>query len=292
MLLTSPRRLARSIVHLLQHAVLDERRAVSRGVTLIRISSRFIAHRAPCARAAPPPAPHPRGHSAAREQRGRLEQRQPHHAGIAAGKMLDEHRRPPLDPIAARLVERLAAATVRGTLLGASWREISLRCSTATSRRVSPQRSATAVSTRCVRPDSAASIDSASASSAGLPSTRSSSTTAVSAASTGLRSSAGTRRQTASAFCAASRSTNASGASPLDCVSMMSARTHLERHADLAQQLASPRRSRGEIDEILFHSKDYTRSMRTRLAPRRRGGGAPGRGGLAAGRRMGGQARW
>ncbi len=101
----------------LQHTALDERRA---DLARRRVDEDLLAfHRAAaaaCGRALGRARDAPERHAAACEQRGRLEQRQAHDAGIAARQMLDEHGRPPLNTVPARLVERLAAATVRGTL--------------------------------------------------------------------------------------------------------------------------------------------------------------------------------
>src|SRR3954468_17048875 len=103
MLPTSPRPLERSTSSSCTTPALITATRVSRGVTLMRISSAI-------------------GVSAARrlqpvEQLPRLKKRQPHHAGVAAVKLGHEARRAALDGIGARLVVALPGRGVLRDLL-------------------------------------------------------------------------------------------------------------------------------------------------------------------------------
>ena len=94
----------------LQHAVFDHR---DPGLARGHIDQDFLRHRQP-------PWRHRQWgwHATTRQQTIGVQQRQPHHAGVAAGKMFDPALGPTLDGVGAGLVQWLAAGDIGGNAGG------------------------------------------------------------------------------------------------------------------------------------------------------------------------------
>ncbi len=231
--------------HLLQHAVFDHR-----GARLVRarIDQNLSAHRS-CRACGPAAARRP-----AQELRG-FEQRQAHHAGIAAAQIGDEDGATALNGIAARLVARLSGVPIVAGLGGADRAKGDFAAAHAGEQAAARSRKATAVNTSCVRPDNCRSMR------FGIlldppacPGSRRRAPRRYLRREPGRRCAPRLRlasprrpwpRQAARRRPPAPR--------PADRLVHVDAK-HLKRNADLRQQFTPTRRGRGEVDEICGHA--------------------------------------